>query len=200
MRRIAAGCSRNLPSGADAGTWKRWQNEIEMLLHAHPVNIAREAEGLLPANGVWFWGGGRLADVGPLPRVVVAAAPGRIGDVARGIAQHGHGVATRLQPEDDATNAIGRAAALASPAGAQRVSVVVVLSAIDSAKDVASLETQWLSPALNALSRNRVVGLHVIADGNGAAAIWNVSPPRLWRRIIARMRRKPFMAPSPPES
>ena len=31
-----------------------------MLLHAHPVNQAREAAGLLVANGLWAWGGGEI--------------------------------------------------------------------------------------------------------------------------------------------
>jgi hypothetical protein len=34
-------------------------NEAQMVLHAHPVNEARE----LPINSVWFWGGGRLPAV-----------------------------------------------------------------------------------------------------------------------------------------
>lgn len=31
-------------------------SEAQMLLHAHPVNVAREAAGQATANGVWFWG------------------------------------------------------------------------------------------------------------------------------------------------
>lgn len=33
------------------------------ILEAHPVNTARRAGGRLPANGVWFWGGGALPDL-----------------------------------------------------------------------------------------------------------------------------------------
>ena len=49
-----------LPTGPDAGTWRRWQNEIQMLLHEHPVNNAREAEGKPPANSVWLYEGGAM--------------------------------------------------------------------------------------------------------------------------------------------
>src|SRR5262249_39181382 len=31
-----------LPQGPDAAIWRRWQSEIEMLLHEHPVNVLRE--------------------------------------------------------------------------------------------------------------------------------------------------------------
>ena len=34
--------------------------EIQMLLHSHPVNAAREARGEPAVNSLWFWGAGRL--------------------------------------------------------------------------------------------------------------------------------------------
>ncbi len=46
----------NLPRGRDARLIERWMNELQMLLHAHPVNSAREERGLLPINLVWLWG------------------------------------------------------------------------------------------------------------------------------------------------
>jgi hypothetical protein len=51
------------PTGADALAWQRVANEAQMLLHEHPVNIAREARGENAINSVWFWGPGAL----PLP-------------------------------------------------------------------------------------------------------------------------------------
>ena len=49
-----------LPSGPDAAYWRQLSNEVQMLLHAHPVNARREAAGHLPCNSLWFWGGGTL--------------------------------------------------------------------------------------------------------------------------------------------
>ncbi|MDD5385037.1 MAG: hypothetical protein PHG89_09180 [Gallionella sp.] len=56
----AAGCNVRglLPKGAEAASWHRIFNEIQMLLFAHPVNEAREARGELPVNSLWLWGGG----------------------------------------------------------------------------------------------------------------------------------------------
>lgn len=42
--------------------WKRLLNEAQVALHHHPVNLARVERGELPANTLWFWGGGRSPD------------------------------------------------------------------------------------------------------------------------------------------
>lgn len=47
-----------LPRGADGPRWRSLLNEVQMLLHEHPVNEARAAEGHLPINSIWPWGGG----------------------------------------------------------------------------------------------------------------------------------------------
>jgi hypothetical protein len=51
----------HLPQGQDALRWHGLVNEIQMLLHEHPVNLAIDARGELPVNSVWLWGGGREA-------------------------------------------------------------------------------------------------------------------------------------------
>ena len=45
-----------LPQGEGGLVWAKFQNEIQMLLFAHPVNEAREARGELPINSLWFYG------------------------------------------------------------------------------------------------------------------------------------------------
>lgn len=46
------------PQGKDALRWKRVMNEVQMLLHTHPVNLAREVNGQLSINSLWLWGAG----------------------------------------------------------------------------------------------------------------------------------------------
>jgi hypothetical protein len=50
-------------TGADARYWRAIVNEIQMYLHTHPVNLAREERGMPTINSVWLWGEGRL----PIP-------------------------------------------------------------------------------------------------------------------------------------
>jgi hypothetical protein len=56
--------SQHLPPGVDGRRWRILLNEIQVLLHQHPLNAARRARGQPPVNSLWLWGGGRLP--GPL--------------------------------------------------------------------------------------------------------------------------------------
>ena len=51
-----------LPTGNDSIAWRKILNEIQMLLHEHPVNQARESRGELSINSIWLWGGGYFPD------------------------------------------------------------------------------------------------------------------------------------------
>jgi hypothetical protein len=55
-----------------ARQWRKWQNEIQMIWFNHPVNEARQAEGMLSINSVWISGNGKLADIKPDERLLQA--------------------------------------------------------------------------------------------------------------------------------
>lgn len=76
-----------LPQGAGSRRWHRLLTEMQMLLHTHPVNAAREARGELPLNSVWLWAGGTLP-----PRSVAAYTKVWSDDpLVRALAQHAQG-------------------------------------------------------------------------------------------------------------
>jgi hypothetical protein len=56
---VGGDVNRFLPTGKHALHWHRIWNEIQMLLHDHAVNQARELRGEPAINSVWLWGGGR---------------------------------------------------------------------------------------------------------------------------------------------
>src|SRR5690606_1318395 len=56
---------RQLPQGVDGAAMRRLVTEAQMLLHALPMNEAREAGGKLSINALWPWGSGPLV---PLAR------------------------------------------------------------------------------------------------------------------------------------
>ena len=76
---LALGTSLWAPRGPDAVRFKGLMTELQMLLHDHPVNAARERLGQLPVNSLWLWGEGALpADChAPFDLIVGGEALGR---------------------------------------------------------------------------------------------------------------------------
>jgi hypothetical protein len=70
-----AGCNIHdfLPDGPDGGRVRTLMNEIQMVLHDHPVNQRRTSTRALPINALWLWGFG-ASDLAPRP---IEAAAGR---------------------------------------------------------------------------------------------------------------------------
>jgi len=54
-----------MPGGPDGARVRSLMNEIQMLLHDHPVNIERAQRRLPAVNSVWLWGIGSLGRVYP---------------------------------------------------------------------------------------------------------------------------------------
>lgn len=49
-----------LPTGEGAMQWAKFQNELQMLLFDHPVNLAREANQSPAINSLWCYGLGAI--------------------------------------------------------------------------------------------------------------------------------------------
>jgi hypothetical protein len=162
-----------LPEGADAGAWRRWQAEVEMLLHEHPVNIERERAGRSPANSIWFSCGGTMPQP-PVPSVSIRtfAASG----IAATLAAHVGSPASALPGHLDAARANAGGAA----------SIVVALA---PALDVASLEQAWAAPARDALAGGAFDEVTLLADDRGNAVAWHARRPGLWQRYAGRHQR-----------
>jgi hypothetical protein len=163
-----------LPAGPDAAKWRRWQSEIQMLLHEHPVNVERETRGLPPVNSLWFSSGGTLPRrPSPAPSIRTFANAG----VTIALAAH---IGVPAQPLPSSL-----ADALAAASGAN---TVVVALAEDVA--VAAVERSWAAPAGEALRADRLAAVSVFAAHAGEAVCWTAVRPRLWRRIAGRARRR----------
>ena len=146
--------NRHLPEGDGAIRWHQVLNEIQMVLHEHPVNEAREARGEAAVNSVWLWGAGRLpVDVDAQFQSVTADDP-----LALGLA-HAAGLRNRTLPKNAASW-------LERLPGEGRQLVVLdalrlpaALSDMDAWRSrVAELEANWFAPLLAAL-RTEAVGM-----------------------------------------
>ena len=166
-----------LPQGANGKHWHGVLNEVQMLFHGSPVNAAREVQGQLPINSVWFWGGGRLPVIEPpLWTQVCSAEP-----CARGLAvTAGVTVATAT----DITAAWSR------DGGADNQ--LVVISELQDAvlygdadawcSALLNLERDWLAPALAALKSGGLDVLRLYPGNNRVYEITRAGLRRFWRR------------------
>ena len=138
----------------DARYWRRMSNEIQVVLHNHPVNIAREAAGRRPINSLWFWGNGAQSMFGAAgaPRLAVQA----LDPVARGLAR-----TAGIEPE-----ALDVDSALRADTLAVLDTLVSPIRHLDSARwqdALAALEQNWFAPIARAFDRGslRYFALHV---------------------------------------
>ena len=136
--------------------------EIQMLLHAHPVNAAREARGEPAVNSLWFWGAGRLSGRTRGRWQSVASED----PLARGLARHS-GATARPLP-DSATQW------LSSGEGRH-------LAVLDATQP--DLESGWFAPLAAALRAERVgmLSLHVPDAGLSFETVRG-DLRRFWRR------------------
>jgi len=161
-------------------------NEVQMVLHEHPVNEAREARGEPAVNSVWLWGGGRAADKAQGPwRSVTAGDP-----VARGLARLAAIRARDLPASADAW--LDR-----SPEDGRHLVVLDALraplalsDATGFARRLEDLERTWFAPLLSALRAGRIgmVSVHVPEAGSSFEAIRG-DLRRFWRRPKPLQRR-----------
>jgi hypothetical protein len=58
----SAAAPGGLGGGPEMRRWRALLSEAQVVLHNHPWNARRAAEGKPPVNSLWFWGGGTLPD------------------------------------------------------------------------------------------------------------------------------------------
>ncbi len=161
----------SFPRGADARTWTALSNELQMLLHAHPLNERREQRAQLTINSVWLWGVGRLRGALRSPFTAIYGD----GCVIRGLAAASGTVCA--DPPDT----------LAVITGESESSACVVLDhrfddrqADAWQRGVESLERAWFTPLVAALRRGEVQRLDLSLD-NGSVYRLTPRQARRWR-------------------
>ena len=148
-----------LPQGADSARWHRVLTEMQMLLHSHPVNDAREASGRLPVNSVWLWGGGTL----PAPSPAVFDAVWSDDAIVRALAHH-CGRRVEFKPDrvtPEILKGTSHFFSFASPELLMRQGNVQAWSSA-----VTALNRDWFSPLLDALKSRRLNTLTIVSSSD----------------------------------
>jgi hypothetical protein len=166
--------------GGEAGRrWSRLLNEAQMLLHAHPVNEAREARGEPAVNSLWLWGAGRAPGALKARWQSVSAAD----PLALGLAR-----AAGAQPRPLAASAQEWLAH-----SAQDGRHLLVLDALraplalgqaaEYRERIDALESRWFAPLLDALRAGRAGMLSVhVPDAAASFETIRGDLRRFWRR------------------
>ena len=169
-RAVGRDVDRILPEGEERMAWHRIFNEVQMLLHAHPVNEEREQRGALPINSLWFSGGGTL----PRARASFQAVIGSSA-LARGLARLAEIPFAMAEPgkafEADNVLIELRDAATA----ALRVDPIAWKGALEN------LEQDWFAPLAAKLKSGGMRELVIATVANGHCQRWSVNRRNLWR-------------------
>jgi hypothetical protein len=151
-----------LSEGADGERWRSWQNEIQMLLFEHPVNIAREAAGRAVVNSVWFWGGGApVSGSAHAPIKALYANAWMPRELARATGVSSMHVPASLDALRDKSSQSPALVWLDSPSAADPPHLASWLSALDR---------DWATPARGAFHNGTIKGLDIIVTGRSTTA------------------------------
>jgi hypothetical protein len=178
-RHAGAVLEQLMPSGPAAAPLRRLLAEIEMWLHAQPLNEARRARGEAPVTALWPWGAtGRI--VQPEQR----ALPGLPAAFGRDAWLEGlwrlQGGACRPVPQrlEEVLDAGASLAVLTLEVGGQlhdeRDTVAAALSRLDE---------RFITPALQVLRRGTLAGLTVVLN-DARVRVERASLRRFWRRRV----------------
>jgi hypothetical protein len=150
-----------LPRGNEALAWHRRFNELQMVLHDHPVNQEREARGVPAVNSAWFWGGGTLPDRITSNWVHVWSRDA----LARGLSM-ATGILSTAPPHDFAQ-------------WLTRAQPGTHLIVLDDA-DLADIE-KWLAPAMQALRSRALTELRLSAVWKETVRCFALTRGDLWK-------------------
>src|SRR5215469_4453676 len=153
-----------MPTGTGATPLRRLLAEIEMWLHALPLNEARSSRREAPITALWPWGAaGRIVRPEPRAPSELPAAFGRDAWL-QGLWQL-NGAVCRTPPEhlEEVLASRARAAVLVVEVGGQlRGDAATVAGALRR------VDERFVSPALQALRRGPLEGVTVIVNDTGA--------------------------------
>ncbi len=161
--------ARSMTPFMPAPPWRRLMNEIQMLLHHHPQNAAREAARQPLVGSVWLWGAGKLTAAS----THAAAKLWTDHALAQGLARHAH------------------IPCLPLPEQAPRADGMVVLTDLAEAAQaldtpawrdaMVKLEAQWFAPLLAALKSRRLPALRITALGDTGIADIHIEARDTWK-------------------
>lgn len=159
-----------LPEGDHARLWQRTMNEVQIVLHNHAVNAARETAGQRSINSLWFWGSGKLPAAATAPAATVLADTPLAVGLARLAGLTPRAPETAASLDGDTLVVLD---ALQGPA--------LQLDLDRWRATLAQFERDWFSPLAAVLGQGRLKRLRISAPGDRASFELDVCPGQRWK-------------------
>ncbi len=150
----------HLPDGEAGRRWRMLMTETQVLLHHHPWNARRTAQGKPAINSLWFWGGGRLPDF-----------------VRTGFRQ--------VRSHDVLVQALARAAGVELEGGSPDEGNVLL--DLHHLRDPEQLVAEAVSPLLDAVRRRELEALCLDFEDGMRFVSKRGQQWRFWRRPLSRL-------------
>jgi hypothetical protein len=168
--------SNGLPKGQAGTNWHAFLNEVQMLFHEHPVNLARERRGEPAINSIWPWGGGYLPGrITTTVSRVIASHP-----QLRGLAQLG-GVPSRDVP-GNAVDLMAESQGGLQLVWLDRLERPWRYGEVEAWSDgIRQLEQTWFTPLLDLIMQGRIDRLDIYPLGERCYQITRRHLWRFWR-------------------
>jgi hypothetical protein len=165
--------------GADAPRWQRLQSEIQMALHHHEVNAAREERGELPVNSVWVWGAGTLPALEPKrspARFVMSDVPW-----VRGLARLS-GATNSPIPASLQLRALAAAGIKECIMFAEDLLAHASYGNAEGWQSaLANWEARYLQPVLSAIQAGDIGSATLVSEADDAVLRWRVQRRDFWK-------------------
>ena len=174
-------------------------NEIQMFLHADPLNSARAARGLPVLNALWLWGAGETPKLGKPPKAVAESPavdalsgshPLLLG-IAKAMTTLGRPMAlVSYRLNQDSVSALAEIKATQAKHALCLVDALNSPTHYQNSNDYAgawrSIDHALLTPSVRALRRWQLNRLHVFAPVVFGELHWHLSPLSAWKNPLSR--------------
>jgi len=165
-----------LPTGKESMIWRKITNEIQMLLHEHPVNQARESCEKLPINSLWLWGGGTLPQSIQSPYTHIWSR----NNLPQALALASNARYSNLPTHADKW--------LQNKITGNHLIVLDMLrekakyrKALEWRENLSDLENNWFSPILNALKKGEINQLTITSISETSLQDFVIKRSNLWK-------------------
>ncbi|HZF99328.1 MAG TPA: phosphoglycerate mutase [Pseudoxanthomonas sp.] len=152
----------HLPEGDLGRRWRALLNEAQVLLHNHPWNAVRVAQGKRAVNSLWFWGAGTKPDF-----------------VRTSFRQ--------VRGSEVTLRALAKAAGIAAAGVSDQPGEVDALVDLRHLRSLDRLAEQALAPLLAAVASGELESLSLDFEDGASFRIRRSQRWRLWRRALSSL-------------